>query len=983
MTHKIKVQMFGNFRMDYNGAPFVAEKMHKESQFNRMMQALIHYSDCGIAKDKLEEIVIGERDIDAPHTALRVIVYKTKQKLAQLGLPGKNLIYLEGGIYYWTPDIEIEEDAAEFEKLYNEACALEKQMPQEPESAETVCDERIKEIEDNMLELYVKALYLYKGEFLAAYTGETWIAQEARRYHTMFEKIINEAAYILRKRKQFKGLEKIGVYAAKVDPFNEWEELIMEAMVETRRYDEAEELYTDVVDYYLRECGIYPSSRLLEILEKSDICFVDHAVTRCFHFAGNYNRFPFLAEYHGKTPIYQYDANKPDRENDDSFCWRGYFEQEKLMHELSKGGFGLVWSDDEYFDRYYSMNQPYKLGTNLAAGIIKHRTLGYRPEMVAMIIALVLVLIEAASVYFVVTMSGFFIGTGLIVILFVNIIVTIKRISEIEYKRQKEESDRLRNQTERVSLQMMKTLAATIEAKDDYMRGHSYRVAEYSALIAKQLGWSEHEVENLRNAAYLHDIGKIGVPDTILNKPTRLTDEEFAAIKSHTVMGADILKDITLLDHLVDIARNHHERYDGKGYPDGLVGEEIPLSARIVCVADSYDAMKSRRIYRNALPDEEIRRELLDNCGTQFDPQISRMFVDMLDNGMVVIDEDNPAAQGYRDNAAIESVADKFISEVMKTMSSQEKADSVDYLTGLYMRSRGQQVIAALMQDNDGCLAFIDMDNLKKVNDVHGHKAGDRALKLIGNLLAKETENETFAACRLGGDEFLIFMPYSDRASVESVIKRIFEGFESAREADCEIKEAALSAGLCMTTKGAMFESDYTKADKALYYVKQNCKGSYFFYEQLLADNKENTNLSADLRNVAKLLKESGSYTGALDLNYREFARIYEFVNNVGDRHNHNCYLVMVTMNTLPEQLADIEEIEKALDCMEQSIRSKIRKVDVCTRYSSMQYLIILFEPQENQIPNVMERIFMHYYELCDRENFKPQYEYIKMTEVK
>lgn len=193
MTHKIKVQMFGNFRMDYNGAPFVAEKMHKESQFNRMMQALIHYSDCGIAKDKLEEIVIGERDIDAPHTALRVIVYKTKQKLAQLGLPGKNLIYLEGGIYYWTPDIEIEEDAAEFEKLYNEACALEKQMPQESESAETVCDERIKEIEDNMLELYVKALYLYKGEFLVAYTGETWIAQEARRYHTMFEKIINEA----------------------------------------------------------------------------------------------------------------------------------------------------------------------------------------------------------------------------------------------------------------------------------------------------------------------------------------------------------------------------------------------------------------------------------------------------------------------------------------------------------------------------------------------------------------------------------------------------------------------------------------------------------------------------------------------------------------------------------------------------------------------------------------------------------------------
>ena len=268
MTHTIKVQMFGNFRMDYNGAPFVADKMHKESQFNRLMQAMMHYSDCGIAKDKLEEIVIGERDIDAPHTALRVIVYKTKQKLTQLGLPGNDLIYLENGIYYWTQDIEVDEDAAEFEKLYNEACALEKQIPQETEHAETVRDEQTKGIEDKLLDLYVKALYLYKGEFLSAFTGETWIAQEARRYHTMFDKIIKEAAYILRKRKQFKGLEKLGIYAAKADPFNEWETLVMEAMVETRRYDEASLYYSEVVDYYLKECGIYPSASLMEILER-------------------------------------------------------------------------------------------------------------------------------------------------------------------------------------------------------------------------------------------------------------------------------------------------------------------------------------------------------------------------------------------------------------------------------------------------------------------------------------------------------------------------------------------------------------------------------------------------------------------------------------------------------------------------------------------------------------------------------------------
>lgn len=392
-------------------------------------------------------------------------------------------------------------------------------------------------------------------------------------------------------------------------------------------------------------------------------------------------------------------------------------------------------------------------------------------------------------------------------------------------------------------------------------------------------------------------------------------------------------------------------------------------------------------------------RQARGRAGRQGDPGFSQYYVSLEDD--IVGAEDDDKLQRYIDGKKRigKRKIKRIVNQCQKLSVESEEMNRKKSLQYDQVLQRQRDLIYATRKNlldgasveqekiveiaKENISDFVNHFDCIQSNKKHGRRRGRKKDKLIGNLLAKETENETFAACRLGGDEFLIFMPYSDRASVESVIKRIFEGFESAREADCEIKEAALSAGLCMTTKGAMFESDYTKADKALYYVKQNCKGSYFFYEQLLADNKENTNLSADLRNVAKLLKESGSYTGALDLNYREFARIYEFVNNVGDRHNHNCYLVMVTMNTLPEQLADIEEIEKALDCMEQSIRSKIRKVDVCTRYSSMQYLIILFEPQENQIPNVMERIFMHYYELCDRENFKPQYEYIKMTEVK
>ena len=233
---------------------------------------------------------------------------------------------------------------------------------------------------------------------------------------------------------------------------------------------------------------------------------------------------------------------------------------------------------------------------------------------------------------------------------------------------------------------MMKTLATTIEAKDEYTKGHSYRVAEYSALIAKQLGWSENEVQNLRNAAFLHDIGKIGVPD---------------------------------------IARYHHERYDGKGYPDGLKGEEIPFHARIVSVADSYDAMKSRRIYRNSLPDEIIRDEIVKNKGTQFDPQIADIFIELMDKNAIVIEDNNFVQEG--DNADIELEAGKFISDVVSTISMQESSDSIDYLTGLPMRSRGQKIIAERMNEMNGCLAFIDMDNLKKVNAIHGHKAGDWA----------------------------------------------------------------------------------------------------------------------------------------------------------------------------------------------------------------------------------------------------------------
>ena len=604
---------------------------------------------------------------------------------------------------------------------------------------------------------------------------------------------------------------------------------------------------------------------------------------------------------------------------------------------------------------------------------------GYHLALVGMVIALVSVLIEMVSVYFVVTISGLFIGTGLVILLFLNLIRTVRSVRNLERLRQKKELESRRRQTERISLQTIKTLSVTVETKNVYTNGHSQRVADYSALIAGALGWDDKRINNLRNAAYMHDVGMIGIPDSIVNKPTRLTEEEYAIIQRHTLIGADILKDITLIEHVAEVAHYHHERYDGTGYPEGLSGEEIPIEARIVAVADSYDAMNSKRIYRNALEKEKIIEELESCSGTQFDPVIAELFVRLIREGKVdtALLPAEPIGESKMDH--YESETTKFISDIMSTMQSQEDSDSYDFLTGLPVRSKGEILIAQMMQEHDGGLVFVDMDNLKKLNDVYGHKAGDRALKLLGNIL-KDAGDKSIA-CRLGGDEFLLFLPDYSKDEIHACVKHIFFEFAKAKEDDVELRCADLSAGMSLSTNGATFEKCYREADKALYFVKQNGKGNYMFYHDMPLD-RGMSGTGKDLELVAKALQQSGSYTGALDLDYRAFAKVYEYVNSLGERYRHKCYLVMVTMETFPDRMIYIEHIEEALGCMENAIREKIRKVDVCTRFSSMQYLIILFEAQEDRIANVMDRTFAQYNELYGKDDFIPRYEYIPMVKT-
>ena len=589
--------------------------------------------------------------------------------------------------------------------------------------------------------------------------------------------------------------------------------------------------------------------------------------------------------------------------------------------------------------------------------------------LVGLVFAMLCVLIESLSTYFVVSISGIFIGIGMTILLVLNLIKTIHDIQAMESSRQKIEMDERRNQMEAISLQMMQTLSTTIEAKDEYTRGHSHRVAEYAVLIAEELGWDKKEIRNLRNAAHLYDIGRIGIPDSILNKPTRLTEEEYAVIKEHTIIGAEILKNITLIDHVKEVARSHHERYDGKGYPDGLKGEEIPLYARIIAIADSYDAMKSRKIYRNPLADEMIYNEILQSRGKQFDPDIADVFLKLLDENRVAIDEDGDSDTEFE--------FERFITSVMSTMNRQEESEGFDFLTGLPMRNRGEKLAAQFMQQDNGYLVFLDMDNLKKINDIYGHKAGDRALKFLGSLLMEHAQHSV--VCRLGGDEFLMFVSEVSKEEIIDIVTKIQKKFEQCKEEDMEIRFADISAGICEVNKGDPFEECYSKADKALYYVKQNGKGSYFFYQQMENEESGSAGSGKDLKMIAKALHDSGKYSGVLNLDYRDFARVFEYMNHLSTRHKYKYHLVMVTMETLPDSAPHIESIEEALECMEHVICKKIRSVDVCTRYSSMQYLIILFETEESKIKDIMERIFTQYRKEYKGTPLLPKYEYISM----
>lgn len=227
-------------------------------------------------------------------------------------------------------------------------------------------------------------------------------------------------------------------------------------------------------------------------------------------------------------------------------------------------------------------------------------------------------------------------------------------------------------------------IARAVDAKDVRTHQHSMRVAEYSALIAEEMGcykWprKNKDISNLKKAAQLHDIGKIGVPDAVLNKVGRLTDEEYAQMKSHVTRGADILKDFTLVEHVAEGAKFHHERYDGRGYPDGLAGEEIPLIGRIISVADAFDAMTSNRVYRNHMDTDYVINEMQRGRGTQFDPDVLDAFMRLIDKDVINLEELYAQKRAEIDQADQEQQAElaRRVEEDKKIQAAQMQSETV------------------------------------------------------------------------------------------------------------------------------------------------------------------------------------------------------------------------------------------------------------------------------------------------------------------
>lgn len=539
-------------------------------------------------------------------------------------------------------------------------------------------------------------------------------------------------------------------------------------------------------------------------------------------------------------------------------------------------------------------------------------------------------------------------------------------------------------QIARISLKSMMMIANTVDKKDPLAAEHSTNVAKYSVEIAKKMGWSSEELFNLQNLALVHDIGNIGVADTIIRKKGPLTDTEFDELKRHTTYGRNILQDMTVIRKAAEIAEAHHERYDGSGYPNGLSGEDIPVEARIIAVADAFDSMTSDRSFRKKLDKDEVINELKAGRGTQFDPKMTDIAMELISEDSFGTSDSEP--EHDTDMAAESSkLLQKVLQEYTKGVKSEAQKDS---LTGVWNRNYTIDFLNDYLTDKRhcGCFFMIDIDGFKTVNDTYGHIAGDNVIIKLADILKGLIRSDDIV-CRIGGDEFVIF--FRGIASHEFATTKAEEIIISLDK--CKLlpgTDLSLSVSVGIATApydGNDFATLYNKADKALYHVKENGKHSYHFFSEM-SSSVTNTGKSTliDLEYLRRfLLSESGKTEGGYQVEYESFKKIYHFLARAQKRTKQPILMILLTITDPDGEPLSSELLSSALASLKEAVATAIRSGDIATNYSSSQYIALLVDSTQSSGYLVAERIRKLFYDSVSDMKVKLTYDLDLTPELK